>query len=125
MIYRAYLRKEEWEYARICLMAAVTTMDVLVALNKNYRIDVTKTFTPYHAEENDPKGLLHKTETHKQFWKKGGIMPIEKAIDIIKFAMLTKNAKNEIVITDMFQFSIACTVLSQHLNEEQIKELLQ
>ena len=52
-------------------------------------------------------------------------MSFEKALEIIKFAMLTKNVNNEIVISDRLQFSIACTILSQHLNEEQLKDLLQ
>lgn len=71
MLYTAYIKKCEYEFARQYLRAAVTTMDVLVALNKNYRIDVTKTFTIHHAEDTEEKSIVHKTAAHKQFWKKG------------------------------------------------------
>ena len=66
MLHWAYLKKEEWEYARVCLRAAVTTMDVLVALNKNYVLDTTKTFRLIHLEDKCEKSIVH-----NQFWKKG------------------------------------------------------
>ena len=51
-------------------------------------------------------------------------MQLEKAIEIVKLAIATKNDKNEIQIKDDLQFRIAISILSKSLTEDQIKELI-
>ena len=52
-------------------------------------------------------------------------MTLENAIQIVKLALASKTVNNEIIITDMLQFSIAITVLSNNLTTEQITGVLQ
>lgn len=51
-------------------------------------------------------------------------MTVEKAIEVLKMVLATKTKKNEVIVYDMLQFSIACTVLTQNLTEKQLKKLL-
>jgi hypothetical protein len=51
-------------------------------------------------------------------------MQLDKAIEIVKLVIASKNEKNEIQIKDNLQFSIAITIISNSLSVEQIQELL-
>jgi hypothetical protein len=52
-------------------------------------------------------------------------MTFEKAVEVIKTVLATKNKKKEVIVHDMLQLSIACTIVSQYLSEKEIKKLLQ
>jgi hypothetical protein len=51
-------------------------------------------------------------------------MTKEKALEIVKETLATKNKKGVIVLKDSLQFSIAITVLSKHYTNSQLKKLL-
>jgi hypothetical protein len=51
-------------------------------------------------------------------------MTKEKALEIVKAILATKNKKNEIIVDDMLQFQIASTILSKHYNPKELKKLL-
>lgn len=51
-------------------------------------------------------------------------MTKEKALELVKTLIATKNKKKEVVIDDKLQMSIACTVLAQSYTNEELKVLL-
>lgn len=51
-------------------------------------------------------------------------MTKEKALEIVKQVLATKDKTNTIYIEDGLQFRIAITILSQNYSEKEIKKLL-
>lgn len=51
-------------------------------------------------------------------------MTKEKALEIVKQVLATKDKKNVVYIEDSLQFRIAITVLSQNYSEKELKKLL-
>jgi hypothetical protein len=47
-------------------------------------------------------------------------MTLEKALEIVKLAIATKNEKNEVIVNDMLEFSVAVTVIQNNLTPQQI-----
>lgn len=51
-------------------------------------------------------------------------MTLDTAKEIVKQALLNRNAKGEVVVKDMLQLSIACTILNRDLTQEEIDKIL-
>jgi hypothetical protein len=50
-------------------------------------------------------------------------MDIQKAIEIVKMTIATKNDKNEVELSDYFQFAIAATVIMNTLTNSEIQRI--